>query len=197
MARERSKNREESQSQSVQRQGAGQVSRRETWPSYTPFGMMRRFADEMDRVFEDFGFPALGRSWGSSWGSSGMERFSPQVDIFERDSKLVVRADLPGMTKDDVKVDVTEDAVVIEGERKYEHEEDDKGVYRSERSYGHFYREIPLPEGVKTENATANFKNGVLEVTLDASQTAKNRRRIEIQGEERGSKPGQGGQTAA
>src|SRR5690348_2868493 len=118
MARERSKNREESQSQAVERQRGGNLSRRE-WPSYTPFNMMRRFADEMDRMFEDFGFPGregFGRSM-------GMERFSPQVDIFERDGKLVVRADLPGMTKDDVNVEVTEDAIVIDGERKYEHEE--------------------------------------------------------------------------
>jgi HSP20 family protein len=196
MARERSKNREESQSQSVERHGGGQLSRRDSWPSFTPFGMMRRFADEMDRMFEGFGFPSMtGRplgQWGDSWG---MERFSPQIDIFERDGKLIVRADLPGMTKDNVNVEVTDDAVVIEGERKFEHEENAKGIYRSERGYGHFHREIPLPEGVKTENATANFKNGVLEVTLDASQTNKNRKRIDIQGEER--KPGQPGQTAA
>jgi HSP20 family protein len=193
MARERSKNREESRSQAVDRPGGGQLFRREAWPSYTPFGMMRRFADEMDRMFEGFGFPSMER-FGKSFGSWGMERFSPQIDIFERDSKLIVRADLPGMTKDDINVEVTEDAVVIEGERKYEHEQNVKGIYRSERSYGHFRREIPLPEGVKTENATANFKNGVLEVTFDAAQAARNRKRLEIQGEER--KPGSG-QTAA
>jgi len=187
MARERSKNREESQSQPVERQGGSQLSRRETWPSYTPFSMMRRFADEMDRIFEDFSFPTMER-FGRSWG---MERFSPQIDIFERDSKLIIRADLPGMSKDDVTVDVTEDAVVIEGERKFEREENEQGMYRSERSYGRFHREIPLPEGVKSENATASFKNGVLEVALDASQAAKNRRRIDIQSDEPNRKPGQ------
>jgi HSP20 family protein len=168
-------------------QGGGQLSRRDWLPVTSPFGMMRRFADEMDRMFEDFGFPAIGR-FGRS---TGMERFSPQVDIFERDGKLVVRADLPGMNKEDVSVEVTEDAVIIEGERKYEHEENQEGVYRSERSYGRFYREIPLPEGVKPENATANFKNGVLEVTIDAPQAAKNRRRIDIQGGDTPTKPGQ------
>ena len=70
------------------------------------------------------------------------------------------------------------------GERKYEHEERKEGVYRTERSYGQFRRQIPLPEGVKTETANANFKNGVLEVTMDAPQLAKARRRIQIQGEE-------------
>jgi HSP20 family protein len=188
MARERSKNREESESQALERQRSGQLSRRESWPSFTPFGVMRRFADEMDRMFEDFGFPSMERFGRTSWG---LEGFSPQVDIFERDNKLVVRADLPGMTKDDVTVEVTDDAVVIQGERKYEHEENEGGVYRSERGYGSFHREIPLPEGVKTENTTANFNNGVLEVTFDAPQTAKNRKRIEIQSEEANRNPGQ------
>jgi HSP20 family protein len=184
MARERSKNREDSQNQSqaIERQQGGQLPRRERdWATpFAPFGMMRRFADQMDRIFEDFGFPSMGRS-SRSWD---IDRFSPQVDIFERNGKLVVRADLPGMTKDDITVEVTDDAVVMDGERRYEHEENEKGIYRSERSYGRFHREIPLPEGVKTENATATFKNGVLEVTLDASEAAKNRKRVEIQSDD-------------
>ena len=79
---------------------------------------------------------------------------------------------------------MTEDAVLIEGERKYEHEKREEGIYRSERSYGSFRRQIPLPQGVKTDTATANFKNGVLEITIEAPQLAKNRRRIQIQGEQ-------------
>jgi HSP20 family protein len=187
MARERSKDREESHSESLEGRGGGQVSRREGSASWTPFSMMRRFAEDMDRMFEGFGLPGMER-FGRSRAT---ERFSPQVDIFERDGKLVVRADLPGMDKDGVSVEVTEDAVIIDGERKYEHEENEGGVYRSERSYGRFHREIPLPEGVKTENATANFKNGVLEVTMEASQAAKNRRRIDIQSDDTNRKPGQ------
>jgi HSP20 family protein len=141
----------------------------------------------MDRMFEDFGFPGTERFR----RFSGMEMFSPQVEMFERDGKFVVRADLPGMTKDDVKVEVTDNAIVIDGERKYEHEENEEGMYRSERSYGRFHREIALPEGAKTDNATANFKNGVLEITLDASDTGKNRKRIEIKGEDTSRKPDQ------
>src|SRR5262245_44784974 len=141
MARERSKNREESQD--IEPRRRGQIARTEAWPSFSPFGMMRRFVDEMDRMFEGVGFPSMERSWTTA------ERFSPEIDIFERDGKLVLRADLPGLTKDDVKVDITEDAVILEGERKFEHEERDEGLYRSERSYGHFRRQIPLPEGVK------------------------------------------------
>ena len=189
MARESSKNREGTQAVEPRRQG--QVSRTQPWPSSGPFSMMRRFSDEMDRmfdrVFEGYGFPALERF--SPWTAS--EAFSPHVDMFERDGKLVISADLPGLTKDDVKVDITEDAVLIEGERKYEHEQREEGVYRSERGYGQFRRQIPLPEGVKSETAKANFKNGVLEVTMEAPQIAKNRRRIQIQGEESTQKPGE------
>jgi HSP20 family protein len=185
MARERSKNREEGQS--VEPRRSGPISRMEQWPAFGPFGMMRHFADEMDRMFEGFGFP--GRSRFAS--STPLENFSPEVDIFERDGKLVISADLPGMTRDDVKVEITDDAIILEGERKYEHEEREEGVYRSERSYGRFRRQIPLPDGVKTDTVSANFKNGVLEITMDAPKSSQNRRRIPIQGEEPSKKPGQ------
>ena len=177
MARERSK--EQEGSQSVEKRQGGQTARYQSWPALGPFSMMRRFADEMDRMFEGSGFP----SWGRFTPSFRLETFSPQIDIVERNGKLVLRADLPGMTKDDVKVEITDEAVVIDGERKFEHEENEKGIYRTERSYGSFHREIPLPDAVKTENATANFKNGVLEIAVDAPQTKKNRRQIEIKGE--------------
>lgn len=182
MARERSKNREEGQA--VEPRRAGPISRWELWPTSGPFSMMRRFFDDMDRMFEDVGFPSIERfrPWTTPWTAG--ERFSPQVDIYERDGKLVICADLPGLTKDDVKVDVMEDAVLIEGDRKYEHEEREEGMYRTERGYGHFQRQIPLPEGVKTDTAKATFKHGVLEITLEAPQLSKTRRRIQIQGEE-------------
>lgn len=193
MARERSKDQEGSQS--VEKRQGGQTARYQSWPALGPFSMMRRFADEMDRMFEGFGVPA----WGRFTPSFRLETFSPQIDIFERNNKLVLRADLPGMTKDDVKVEITDDAVIIDGERKYEHEENEKGMYRSERSWGHFHREIPLPEGVKSENATANFKNGVLEITVDAPQTTKKSRQIDIKGGETtgGTTGGKTGQEAA
>jgi HSP20 family protein len=135
------------------------------------FGLMGRFADEMDRMFEGLGFPR------------GERRFSPEIDMFERNGKLVITADLPGMAKDDVKVDITDDYVILEGERKYAHEENEEGVYRSESGYGQFRRQILLPEGVKADTATASFKDGVLEITMEAAPGSKNRRRIQIQGE--------------
>jgi len=150
---------------------------------------MRRFADEMDRMFEGLGFPSTHHFGPSGWGEQ--QRFSPVLDILERDGKLVIRADLPGLSKDNVNVDVSEHSVTIEGERKCEHEDNKEGVYTCERSYGHFHREIPLPEGVKTETAKANFKNGILEVTFDAPDASKNRRRIQIDEEAGTSKRGE------
>jgi HSP20 family protein len=177
MARERSKNREENQSLEPQRRQQAGMQR---WGSFSPFGTMRRFFDDMDRMIEGFGFPAFERF--GSWPS--MESFSPHVDVFEREGKFVISADLPGLNKDEVKVDVFDDSVVIEGERKYEHEQREEGVYRSERGYGHFRRQIPLPQGAKTDTATANFKNGVLEIVIEAPQLSKNPKRIQIQGDE-------------
>src|SRR5687767_5700382 len=98
MARERSKKSEENAALEPRRRGP--IFGMEPWPAFSPFSMMRRFADEMDRMSEGFGFPGLERF--SPWTTG--ERFSPEVDIFERNGKLVISADLPGLTKDDVKV---------------------------------------------------------------------------------------------
>jgi HSP20 family protein len=107
--------------------------------------------------------------------------WTPQIEVTQRSNELIVRADLPGMNKDDVKVDVTEDAIVIQGERRREHEEERGGVYRSERSYGSFYRAIPLPEGAITDQAKATFKDGVLEIKLPAPpEQVTQGRRLEI-----------------
>ena len=106
--------------------------------------------------------------------------FGHRRSIFVREGELVVRADLPGLTKDDVKVEVTDDAIQISGERKSEHEEKGEGYYRSERSYGSFYRSIPLPEGVNADSANATFRNGVLEISMQAPQRESRGRRLEI-----------------
>jgi HSP20 family protein len=139
----------------------------------TPFGLMRRFSEEMDRLFGGSLASRATNLMGGVW--------SPQVEMFERDNELVVRVDLPGLTKDDVKVEMSDDGISIEGERRNENEERGEGFYRSERSYGKFYRRLPLPEGVEAKDANAAFKNGVLEITMPASkQTESRRRRLEI-----------------
>jgi HSP20 family protein len=162
------------------------LARREPVSIGSPFRMLDRFAEEMDRVFDDFGF---GRGWLAPRLGFGLprplirraEEWLPDVEMLQRNNELVIRADLPGLTKDDVKVDVTEDAITIQGERKREHEEEKAGVYRSERSYGSFYRCISLPEGAMSDQAKAIFKDGVLEVTMPAPpESVKKGRRLEI-----------------
>ena len=149
------------------------------WES--PFEAMRRLSDEMDRLFGDFGF---GRGFSRPSFGRELERlggWTPDIEVFQRGNELVVRADLPGLTKDDVHVDITEDALTISGERKQEHEEEREGVYRAERSYGSFQRVVPLPEGTIPDSAKALFKNGVLEITMQApSREVSRGRRLEI-----------------
>jgi len=146
----------------------------------TPFAFMKRFGEEMDRLFEDFG---LGGGWLAPVfkGQFGDGLWAPQIEMLERNGELVVRADLPGLTKDDVKVELTDNAITIEGERKGEHEEKGEGYYRSERSYGKFYRRLPVPDGVNVNQANATFNNGVLEITMPAPKHVEQRaRRLEI-----------------
>ena len=150
----------------------------------SPFSLMRRFSEEMDRLFGDFNFgggfaPGLSRELGRL-ADLETPTWLPQVEVFERNGKLNIRADLPGLSKDDIDVDITDDAVVIRGARQQEKEENREGYYRSERSYGSFYREIPLPSGVNAEEANATFRDGVLEITMPALQRQSRSRRIEI-----------------
>lgn len=154
----------------------------------SPFTFMSRFSEEMDRLFGEYG---LGRGWLAPAFEGGLDRltalgsskFSPQIEVFERENKLVICADLPGMTKDNVDIEIANEAVVIRGERHSEREEDAKGYYRSERSYGSFYRRIPLPEGVSADKATADFRNGVLEISIPAGERVEEKRRqLEIRG---------------
>lgn len=154
----------------------------------SPFRSLERFADEIDRIFDDFGLGrgssfARGGALRSPWrgAASEWQTWTPEVEVFERNNEFIVRADLPGLNKDDVKVDVTEDSITIQGERKREHEEEREGVYRSERSYGSFYRVIPLPEGAIADQAKATFKDGTLEVTMPAPpEQVRRGRRLEI-----------------
>jgi HSP20 family protein len=147
-----------------------------------PFEMMRRLDEDMDRLFNQLWSGGRSLMRGGR-GGDVQPVWMPQVEVFERDGKLHVHADLPGMKKDDVKLSIEADQLVIQGERRSSHEEGGQqaGFYHSERSYGSFYRAIPLPEGVDTSKADANFKDGVLDVSFDApkKQQAQSRN-IEI-----------------
>ena len=144
--------------------------RQDSWPSrdlfaLSPFSMMRRLSEEMDRAFA--------RSVGV---------WSPAVDVRERNGNLEVHAELPGLNKDDIKVECTDEGLIIEGERKREEEKEEGGWRRTERSYGRFYRMIPLPEGAKTDQAKAEFKDGVLTVRVPVAESQRQGRQIPIGG---------------
>jgi HSP20 family protein len=153
-------------------------------PVSGPFTLMRRLSDDMDRLFENLGF---GRAVGlgapadrALWRGTSAEAdaaWLPQVETFRRDDKLVIRADLPGAKRDDVKVEIENGVLTISGHRASEREETRDEFYRSERSYGTFYRAIPLPEGVESDNCDATFQDGVLEITLPAPKLAERRAR--------------------
>jgi HSP20 family protein len=155
-----------------------------------PFAFVRRFAEEMDRIFEDFGIESrwhvpsfLTRGHELLRRGSGLvpADWSPRVDLIERGDQFVIRADLPGLTKDEVSVEVTGNLLTIQGSREQKEADEQEGCQYSECSYGPFYRAIPLPEGVEASKASAEFRNGVLEVSLPAPRRAVAApRRLEI-----------------
>jgi HSP20 family protein len=175
----------------------GEGGELERWPfslfergdGHGPFEIMQRFAEEMDRVFEDFGMPALrrrrpgllSRVFGREPEARAGLAWAPRVELLEREGQFVIRAELPGLSKDDVKVEVTDDGVTIQGERKEEKKEERQGYYYNECSFGNFYRRIPLSEGTDPSKATAQFSNGVLEVVMPGpKRPEKKSRQLEI-----------------
>ncbi|HEY2732118.1 MAG TPA: Hsp20/alpha crystallin family protein [Polyangia bacterium] len=123
---------------------------------------MRRLIEDLDDLIVD------GRRAGEDRRLDMRGTWVPPLEIAEREGQLVIRAEVPGITKDQLRVDVEDGQLVISGERKQDFEEKRGGVYRSERSYGHFTRVIGLPEGTAVDQAKATFANGVLEVTVPA-----------------------------
>jgi HSP20 family protein len=144
-----------------------------------PFSLMRRMQEDMNRIFGNIW--GTRHQWPSFWGEGERSEWMPAVEAFHRGNEFVVRADVPGLTRDDLSVEIGDDALTIQGERKYDREEEREGVFTSERGYGTFRRVIPLPEGAVSESAKANFKDGVLEIVIQApSQEVRRGRRIEI-----------------
>jgi HSP20 family protein len=166
--------------QGVTKQNQTGVSRQGAWDPLSlwnpseffsnPFLVMRRLSEEMDRNFGRF----LGQEEGGSF-------WSPVIEVSQREGQLRVHAELPGLKPEDVHIEVANDQLIIQGERKSEQQQRDKGVYRSERRYGRFYRAVPLPEGTSTENAKAQFNNGVLEISIPVPEQKSNRRQIPIE----------------
>jgi HSP20 family protein len=137
-----------------------------------PFDSLQR---EMNRVFENFtrGFFDLSPSSTDTLERSHWGDFSPSVDIKENSKEIEVTAELPGMDEKDVQVSLSNDQLVIRGEKKAETEDKGKDWYRMERSYGSFHRVIPLPEGTNSGKAEATFKKGLLTVTIPKHEEAK------------------------
>jgi len=138
----------------------------------SPFTLMRQFMQDLDELFDAFSGRRPNGQQDAAW--------LPAVEVAERDGQLVVRADVPGLSKDQIRVEVEDGQLIISGERTQENEEKGEGFVRSERTYGSFYRAIPLPEGVDPEQAKATFANGVLEITMPEAPAPKGQR-VEVQ----------------
>jgi HSP20 family protein len=135
-----------------------------------PFSLMKQFTEDMDRYFGGVSVTPSGE----------LEVWSPTVEVKQVNGKFLVTAELPGLKKENIKIEVTEEALILEGERKFEKEEKGEEYYRSERSYGRFYRSIPLPEGTDLDKAVAEFKDGVLEISVPVTEVKTKRREIPV-----------------
>jgi HSP20 family protein len=140
----------------------------------SPITLMRRFTDDIDRVVSGFG------GHQRVDGFPGDFTWLPAVEVRRSGNNLIIRADLPGLSEKDVKVEATDEGLLIEGERNQDHASEDDGVHFSERAYGRFSRLILLPAGAEVDEANASFKNGVLEINIPVPESETKRRQIAI-----------------
>jgi HSP20 family protein len=143
---------------------------------YDPFRDLRTLQEEVNRLFSTnltggFGEEGIGRG---AW--------NPSVDIYENKDQIVLEAELPGMTREDFDLAIENNVITLRGERRFEKKDETDNYHRVERSYGSFTRSFTLPQTVSGEGATAEYRNGVLRVTLPKREETK-ARRIEISGE--------------
>lgn len=128
---------------------------------WEPARELQSLQHEMNRLFGDFfETPTSGN------GRAAMRRWIPAMDLVETEEHFVLRADLPGLSEQDVSVELEDNVLTLSGERRAEHEENQQGYYRIERATGAFSRSLTLPEGVEAEGIEARFDNGVLEVRI-------------------------------
>lgn len=145
---------------------------RSHWPLPEPLHLLA------DLIRDPFG--GLG-PLGNWFGDFSPSQFQPRVDVIDDGDALRIVAELPGLARDDVELEVVEDMLVLSGEKRVESESKEQGCYRVERTFGHFQRAIPLPSGIDLERAESKFDNGVLTVRIPkAPEQATANRRLEI-----------------
>lgn len=132
---------------------------------WQPFSEMETLRTQMDRMFD--AIAGLERESGNNW--------TPAIEIQDREDSLIVRAEIPGVEAKDIDIQVAREALSIAGEHRYEKKSEEKGFFRSELRYGSFQRTIPLPVAVENTQAQAEFKDGILKLTLPKAQEAKHK----------------------
>ena len=143
---------------------------------WQPFSELRRMRDDMDRLFESMSVPSM-------LAPMEMTRPLPAVDVFERDNNVIVRAEAPGLSKDNLEVTATEDAISLKGEFKHEEEVKEENYVRREMRSGRFFRTVPMPTAIKPDEVKASFHDGILEITAPkAEQVQAKEKKVEIQG---------------
>jgi HSP20 family protein len=132
--------------------------------------------EEMERWFEDaFRRPFFSPLWHSRLPFMPLGEITPSVDIFDDGIDVVVKAEVPGLRKEDIDVQLTEDTITISGVKHMEEKVEKKDYYRLERSFGSFSRKLRLPAEVERDKAKASFKDGVLEVRIPKTEAAKSK----------------------
>jgi HSP20 family protein len=143
---------------------------------YDPFRDLRSLQDEVNRLFTG--------NVGRTFDDEGIARGSwhPSVDIYENKDQIVLEAELPGMSREDFDLSIENNVITLRGERRFEKKEDTDNYHRVERAYGSFTRSFTMPNTITGEGATADYRNGVLRVTIPKREDTK-ARRIEVKGE--------------
>jgi HSP20 family protein len=139
----------------------------------SPFSLLGRITEEFDRILQPF----------LSESDTANIAWIPTVEVSQHDGTYHILAELPGLSPNEVRVEVDDDAVILQGERQVEREANEGGIRRSERQFGMFYRRIPLPEGANPEQAKAKFHDGILEITMPAPNKQTERRQIQVEGD--------------
>lgn len=136
---------------------------------WDPFREFESIQEQMNRLFSS----AFGRGGLLAEEEGQAGAWAPTVDVVDAKDRLRIKAELPGLKKDDIQVSVEDSSVVISGEKKEEKEQKEEGFIRRESTYGSFYRSIPLPSGADPNKIDASYKDGVLELTIPKSEQAK------------------------